>query len=189
MNHTDSITFNAIYQQLYRRAFSFTKSYVHNDLTAEDIASEAIVVLWEQSKEKEIKNPEAFLLAILKNKALDYLKHEIIKEEAFTELSSRYAEDLQLRISLLEACDPSEVFETEIQKIVQDTLARFPEQSRLIFEMCRYGDKSNKEIAQELGLSVKSIEYHITKVLKALRIALKDYLPLFYFLFPAFFRW
>lgn len=54
--------------------------------------------------------------------------------------------------------------------------------------MSQYGDKSNKEIAQELGLSTKSIEYHITKSLKALRVALKDYLPLFYFIFPGFFR-
>jgi RNA polymerase sigma-70 factor (ECF subfamily) len=156
---------------------------VHDDLTAEDIASDALVKLWEQMKEKEIECPEAFLLTILKNKALDYLKHEMVKEEAIRALKTIYAEELQLRISMLEACDPTEIFETEIQTILQNTLARFPEQTRRIFEMSQYDDKSNKEIADELGLSVKSIEYHITKALKALRISLKDYLPLFYFFF------
>jgi RNA polymerase sigma-70 factor (ECF subfamily) len=186
--HTADITFSEIYRQLYRRAFAFAKSYVHNDLTAEDIASEALIRLWEQSKVKEIDNIEAFLLTILRNKALDYLKHEMIKQNAFSELASRHAEDLQLRISMLEACNPTEIFEAEIQKTIHDTLAQFPERTRLIFEMSKYGDKSNNEIAQELGVSAKSIEYHITKALKALRIALKDYLPLFYFFFPGFFR-
>jgi RNA polymerase sigma-70 factor (ECF subfamily) len=49
--------------------------------------------------------------------------------------------------------------------------------------MSRFGNQSNKEIAEALGLTVKSIEYHITKALKALRISLKDYLPLFDFFF------
>jgi RNA polymerase sigma-70 factor (ECF subfamily) len=156
---------------------------VHDDLTAEDIASDALVKLWEQMKEKEIKRPEAFLLTVLRNKALDYLKHEMVKNETFKELKTIYAEELQLRISMLESCDPTEIFESEIQKIVRDTLAQFPERTRLIFEMSQYEDKSNKEMAEALGLSVKSIEYHITKVFKALRLSLKDYLPVFYFFF------
>ena len=83
----------------------------------------------------------------------------------------------------MESCDPEELFTTEIQQIIRTTLATFTEQTQLIFEMSRFDNKSNKEIADELGLSVKSIEYHITKVLKALRVSLKDYLPIFYFFF------
>jgi RNA polymerase sigma-70 factor (ECF subfamily) len=183
MNYPGYITFDAIYKRLYRRAFSFAKSYVHNDWVAEDIASDAVVKLWEQMREKEIKHPEAFLLTILKNKALDYLKHEAVKEEAFKQLETRNVDDLQLRISMLESCDPAGLFEAEVEKILQKTLAQFPEQTRLIFEMSQLGDKSNKEIAELCGLSIKSIEYHITKVLKALRVSLKDYLPFFYFFF------
>ncbi|MDR1918213.1 MAG: RNA polymerase sigma-70 factor [Tannerellaceae bacterium] len=178
MDQSACTTFNTIYKQLYRRAFSFTKSYVHDDLIAEDIASDSLVKLWEQMKEKEIKHPEAFLLTILKNKALDYLKHEMIREDAMKTLKTIHSEELQMRISMLESCDPAEMFASEIQTILSDTLLRLPEQTRLIFEMSQYEDKSNKEIADALGLSVKSIEYHITKVLKALRISLKDYLPL-----------
>jgi RNA polymerase sigma-70 factor (ECF subfamily) len=173
-------TFDAIYKQVYRRAFCFVKSYVHDELIAEDITSDAIIKLWEQIKEKQnIYHPEALLLTILKNKSLDYLKHESIKENTFKELKSIYSDELQMRISLLEACDPKEIFVTEIHEILQDTLTRFPEQTRLIFEMSQFGNKSNRKIADKLGLSVKSIEYHITKVLKALRVTLRDYLHLF----------
>jgi RNA polymerase sigma-70 factor (ECF subfamily) len=173
------ITFDALYKRFYRKAFYFTKSYVHDELIAEDIASEALIKLWEQAKERTVNHPEALLLTILKNKALDYLKHEAIKQDAFKALKSIYSDELQMRISLLEVCDPKEIFVAEIHEILKNTLARFPEQTRLIFEMSQFANKSNKEIAEAVGLSTKSIEYHIAKVLKALRITLKDYLHLF----------
>ena len=47
--------------------------------------------------------------------------------------------------------------------------------------MSRFENKTVKEIADETNLTIKGVEYHITKALKALRINLKDYLPLFYF--------
>ncbi|GHV49798.1 hypothetical protein FACS1894181_09520 [Bacteroidia bacterium] len=177
------IAFNAIYKQLYSKAFFFTKSYVHDVLVAEDIASEALIILWEQMKEVGIECPEAFLITTIKNKALDYLKHEAIKEETLMKLESIYREEFNLRISMLESCDPEEVFAAEIQTIMQQTLSRFPKQTSLIFEMRQVENLSNKEIADALGLSVKSIEYHISKVLKALRVSLKDYLSFFFFFF------
>lgn len=182
-HHPVSFEFDELYKQFYRKAFYFTKSYVHDELAAEDITSESLIKLWEQLRRTEIHHPEVFLLAILKNKSLDYLKHQAIKEAAFEELKNIHREELDMRISMLEACDPEEVFSTEIQQILQETLVRFPEQTRLIFEMSRFGNKANKEIAEELGYTIKNVEYHISKVLKALRISLKDYLPLFYFFF------
>ncbi len=175
--------FETLYKLFYGKSFYFTKSYVFDDLVAEDITAEALVKLWEQIRRNDVIHPEAFLLTILKNKALDYLKHLHIKEETLKELKSTYYEELNLRISMLQACDPEEIFTAEIQEIVKKTLSAFPEQTRLVFEMSRFENKTNKEIAERLGVSVKSIEYHITKVLKALRISLKDYLPLFYFFF------
>ena len=47
--------------------------------------------------------------------------------------------------------------------------------------MSRFQDKSNKNIAEELNISVKGVEYHISKALRSLKISLKDYLPLLLF--------
>jgi RNA polymerase sigma-70 factor (ECF subfamily) len=156
---------------------------VHDEMIAEDITSEALLKLWKQVRRGGVKHPEAFLLTLLKNKSLDHLKHEAIKTNAFHEIKNTYQEELAMRINMLEACDPEKIFTAEIQQILRNTLAGFPEQTRIIFEMSRFENKSNKEIAETLGLTVKNIEYHITKVLKVLRINLKDYLPLFYFFF------
>lgn len=176
-------SFNEIYQTYYKRAFLFAKSYVHNDMAAEDIASESLIKLWEVYKEKEVDYVEPLLLTILKNKALDHLKHQAVHQAAFEKIADWQQHELSIRISSLESCNPDEIFSKEIKDIVQQTLRKLPEQTRKIFIMSRFGNKMNKEIAEEMNLSVKSVEYHIGKALQALRVSLKDYLPLFYFFF------
>ncbi|WP_294630154.1 RNA polymerase sigma-70 factor [uncultured Bacteroides sp.] len=176
-------TFNNIYTQYYRKSFLFVKSYVYDDIAAEDIASEALIKLWQwmQRNPTEIVGP--MLLSILKNKALDYLRHESIKQQALTHLSEKQQEDLALRLSSLEECNPNEIFSKEVTGIIRDTLESLPEQTSRIFSLSRFEGKTNREIAAELHISVKNVEYHISKALKVFRKTLKDYLPLFYFFF------
>ncbi|KKB57063.1 RNA polymerase sigma-70 factor [Parabacteroides goldsteinii] len=180
---TEIHNFNTLYTKFYRKSFLFTKSYVHDECIAEDIVSDVLIKLWEILKEKEIEHIEALLLTTLKNKSLDHLKHEAVKTEALHTLTDMRQRELDIRISTLEACNPEDIFSTEVQQIVTATLALLPEQTRRVFEMSRFENKTNKEIAEELQLTVKGVEYHITKALKPLRENLKDYLPLFYFYF------
>lgn len=173
--------FNDIYTKYYKSCFLFAKSYIHDDMAAEDIASESLISLWQTMKKEAVNNPPNLLLVILKNNALNYLKHQMVHSKAMESFSSNMTRDLNYRIASLDACDPKEVFSAEINDIVEKTLNTLPEQTRRIFEMSRYENLSVKEIADQLSISPKSIEYHITKSLKALRVALKDYL-FFYFL-------
>ena len=175
-------SFNEIYTSYYKKSFFFAKSYVHDDLAAEDIASESLIKLWEKLKTEKIDYIEPLLLTILKNKALDYLKHEEVKRTAFESMVDWHQQELSIRISTLESCDPNEIFSDEVESIIRETLKLLPEQTRRIFLLSRFENKSNKEIAEQMGVSIKGVEYHISKALKALRITLKDYLPLFYFL-------
>lgn len=176
-------SFNEIYTSYYKKSFFFAKSYVHDDLAAEDIASESLIKLWEKLKTEKIDYIEPLLLTILKNKALDYLKHEEVKRTAFESMVDWHQQELSIRISTLESCDPNEIFSDEVESIIRETLKLLPEQTRRVFLLSRFENKSNKEIAEQMGISIKGVEYHISKALKALRITLKDYLPLFYFFF------
>lgn len=177
------ISFSDIYKNYYKRSFLFVKSYVRDDMVAEDIVSEALIKLWETSRQETVEHPLSLLLSILKNGALNYLKHQDVRKAAMESISSKIVRDLDYRITTLQACDPQEIYSSEITGIIHNTLQSLPEQTRRIFEMSRYESLSVKEIAEELSLNTKSVEYHITKSLKALRGALKDYLPVFCFLF------
>ena len=169
-------SFNEIYTSYYKKSFFFAKSYVHDDLAAEDIASESLIKLWEKLKTEKIDYIEPLLLTILKNKALDYLKHEEVKRTAFESMVDWHQQELSIRISTLESCDPNEIFSDEVESIIRETLKLLPEQTRRIFLLSRFENKSNKEIAEQMGVSIKGVEYHISKALKALRITLKDFI-------------
>lgn len=176
-------TFSELYTQYYKSSFLFVKSYVRDDMVSEDIVSESLIGLWQTIKKESVEHPHALLLKILKNNALNYLKHQDVRRAAMESISSKMIRDLDYRIMTLEACDPEEIFSAEINEIVEKTLDALPEQTRRVFEMSRYEHMPVKEIATELSMNPKSVEYHITKSLKALRIALKEYLPSFYLLF------
>lgn len=174
--------FNNIFIKHYEKAYRFARLYVRNDQVAEDIATESLVKLWETMKKETVGKPLAMLLTILKHKSLDHLKKQISIEEAFEAMAVWQQQELSIRISTLEACNPNDIFSEEIQNILTRTLEELPSQTRRVFMMSRFEQKSGKEIAEELGMTVKGVDYHIAKALKALRISLKDYLPLIYFL-------
>lgn len=181
------IDFGKIYTQYYKSSFLFVKSYVHNDTVAEDIVSESLLRFWQVAKKETVNSPKALLLTILKNNALNYLKHQSTHASALESMSSLVMRDINHRITTLEACNPEEIFSSEISVIVEKTINALPEQTRRIFKMSRYDNLSVKEITDELSIGTKNVEYHITKSLKALRIALKEYLSLVFFLISVMF--
>lgn len=175
--------FNLIYERNYRRSFLFVKSYVHDDMVAEDIVIDSLVSYWKTLTSNNAEVSEALLLVILKNKSLDYLRSEQVRLSTIENLLESKNRELNMRISTLEACNPNEIFSKEIKLIIQQTLQALPKQTSQIFIMSRFKNMTVKEIAEKTGLTVKGVEYHITKSIKAMRIGLKDYLPLFFFLF------
>lgn len=173
----DLRNFSAFFQENQQKFLSFTYSYVRNKDDAEDLLMESVTSLWEnRNKFAENSNIPALLLTIIKNKALNYLAHEQIRLRAKEYMNSHEQRELDLRISTLEVCNPETIFQSEIQKIVQKSLQHLPEQSRKIFMMSRFNNTPNKQIAELLGVSIKTVEFHITKTLKVLRADLKDYL-------------
>jgi RNA polymerase sigma-70 factor (ECF subfamily) len=155
---------------------------VGDAMAAEDITSEAIFHLWQTTRKEEVVSLPALLLTILRNNTLNYLKHQEVKHQALKHISSALSRDLHYRITSLEACDPQEVFSAEITEIVEKTLHTLPPLTRRVFEMSRHEHQPAKEIARQLSIHPKSVEYHITQSLKALRIALKEYLPFLYWM-------
>ncbi|MDR2498067.1 MAG: RNA polymerase sigma-70 factor [Tannerellaceae bacterium] len=174
--------FGEIYTRHYKPSFLFVKSYVNDDMAAEDIVSEALISLWRAMKTSLVNNPTAMLVTILRNESLNYLKREYIRRESLEAISQKLLREMNYRISSLEICNPEEIFSAEISEIVARTLATLSPKTVRIFEMSRYEQQSVREIAQSLNLSPKSVEYHITQALRALRLALKEYLPLLLFL-------
>lgn len=186
---SNTLDYISFYEGNKRRSFLFAKSYVHNDLAAEDIASEAFIKIWELNKQNEkIENPQKLLYTILKNKCLDYLRHEKIKREAFSNILEMNNRELEIRISTLEAADPDKIFESDVQNIISKTLEELPTQTRIIFEKYRLDGICKKDIADTHEISIKGVDYHLTKAFSYLKKKLIDYLPIIGFVFFIFFN-
>jgi RNA polymerase sigma-70 factor (ECF subfamily) len=181
MSTLNTTGFKSFFASWYDRCFLFSKSYVHDDWVAEDIASEALIKLWEITRSQDVESPKSLLFTIIKHKALDYLKHESIRQHTLLSLADSGKRELEIRISTLEACEPEKVFETDIQAIIRTTLLSLPEQTQLIFKMNRFQNMPKSEIAEILGITIKGVDYHLSKALKNLRENLKDYFPLVVF--------
>ena len=174
MHQTNNISsiqlFSEFFHENQEKFLSFAYSYIRDRQEAEDILMESMITLWEnRDKWEEDSNLHGLLLTIIKNKALNYLAHLQVRLRAEEEINSHSQREL-------DPCEPDAIFDSEIQHIVQKALKRMPNQSRQIFILSRYQNTPNKKIAEQLGISVKSVEFHITKALKILRTELKDYL-------------
>ena len=158
--------FNLLYKSSFNKVCNFACFYVRNKQVSEDITMDAFLQLLETMKVESVDNPMALLITIVKHKSLDYLKTQVRRENTKDDLIQWKQRELAIRI-----------FSQEIKSIVMKTLNQLPKQTQKVFIMSRFENKSGKEIAQILGISVKGVDYHMNKALKELRIALKDYLP------------
>ncbi|WP_417014017.1 RNA polymerase sigma-70 factor [Alistipes sp.] len=172
--------FTVLFEE-YREPFTrFANSFVRDRAVAENLFVDALVDYWQRRDALPADtNVPAYLLASVRNKALNHLRHQRIRERSSDELRHRAHSELDFRISSLEDFTTQSLFTSEIRAIVRQTLDELPAQTRRIFEMSRFENRKNAEIADELHLSVKTVEFHIGKVLRVLRVRLKDYLLFF----------
>lgn len=179
----DLRVFNQLFADYQGRFIRFANSYVRDSAVAEDITVESLMYYWENRHTlPQDTNIPAYVLTTIKHKCINYLEHLRVREEYSEKMQAHAAWELNTRISTLEACDPNELFTKEIQELVDKTLTSLPEQTRKVFQLSRYENKSQKEISRLLGITTKGVEYHITKALTALRTVLKEHIFVYLFL-------
>ena len=176
--------FGAFYSSYYKRFCRYAYYYVNNIQIAEDITHDAILYYWENrsniSTETDVLG---YLLLVVKNKCLNYLKHINVEAEYSKKYQELYEWEINARIMTLEDENYSDIFTKDIMDIVKKSLSKLPKQTQDIFRKNRFEYKSRKEIAVEMGVSLQKIDYHINKANDHLFRDLKDYLPLVLLLF------
>ena len=174
----DSDAFERVFETFYHRLYSFINQYVYDSEVAKNILQDVFLILWEKkSILLDDNNLNAWLYTVAKNKALKYLRHkEYVTDHV--EISLFRQSENMLNASALDQIDTSEFAFREIEKIIEHTLSSMPEQVQVVFNLSRFENLKNREIAEKLNISEKTVEANITKSLKLLRVALKDYLPL-----------
>jgi len=177
----DEPSFEKIYHYYYPRLNYFARQYLFDIEASKNIVQDVFTELWAKRQTLHIdSNLHAWLFTVTKNKSLKMISQLKSRHNYDNYIGNR---ELDINYKSLDAFDTSDIVFEELQKQIKAALEKLPPACRRVFVMSRFEDKKNREIAEQLNLSVKTIEAHISKALRSLKSDLKDYLPLFYILF------
>lgn len=161
--------FELIFHKYYMALVNYANTILNDIEESEDQVQQIYIMLWEKRAIIEIHTSlRAFLYKAVHNACLNKIKQQKVRSE--------YAKEIQLNNNSDYQYEKLEV--NELQKKIDNAIDLLPEQCSKIFKMSRFEQLKYQEIADQLGLSIKTIENQMGKALKILREQLKEYLPL-----------
>lgn len=182
-NRLCNTDFEELYRTYYSRMKRFAQEYVIREEDAENITQDVFLELWESDTLlSSHTNLFSFLFTAIKNRCMDFLRHQSVAQKAASKLQKDYQKILQMKFQSLEVFDVNIFAEPDIESIVQSAISELPEKCREIFIMNKIDGKKQKDIASELNISVNTVETQMGIAYKKLREQLKDYIPLLLFL-------
>jgi len=136
---------------------------------AEEVVQDVMLELWRRRESLAVdSSPQAYLFQSTRNRSLNHIRHERVE---------RMGEPYAAREQAVDAPAQSYVVEEEIQIALKKAIATLPQRCREVFELSRVHNLKYSEIAQTLGISVKTVEAQMGKALRILREELRPWLP------------
>ncbi len=156
--------FTIYWKELYTDAYSKIGSHEE----AEEIIESVFCVLWEKRETLIITNLRHYLHTAVRNRFLNCIRSKIPQK--------KYWDYYKKFIPQINETTEHTVFFDDLSDAFDRALNRLPEKSRDVFRLSRLEGRSIAEVAGLMKLSPKTIEYHLSKSLKVLRIHLKDFI-------------
>jgi RNA polymerase sigma-70 factor (ECF subfamily) len=157
--------FEELYNRHWQKLYSFAFKRVRSRESAEEIVQEFLTNLWANRKSIYIATSfEGYIYTAIRNLIFNYFA----KEARY----NNYQQFVQLFNQGIDNSTEETVYINDLNHNLQKELGFLPSKCRSVFELSRKENKTNKEIALELGISEKTVESHLTKAIKRLRLGL-----------------
>lgn len=164
----DEDAFCELYATYKNRLIFFAMRFLKSREYAEDVFQDAFTVVWQS---RRFINPDAsfssYLYTIMRNRILNQLRNAANEEKLKESILSQaldYTEDTKREVML-----------NDLKSLISHALQQLTPRQREIFEMSREAQLSHKEIADKLGISVNTVQEHISTSLKLIRTYLIKY--------------
>ena len=182
MDENFDLTYKALFRRYYPSLIFYATRLVGEE-EAEDVVQDVFVELWKRKDRIEIgEQIQAFLYRAVYTRALNVLKHRNVEDgycTAMEEINRRRAEFYQP--------DNNEVIrrieDRELRNEIYQAINELPDKCKEVFKLSYLHEMKNKEIADVMGVSLRTVEAHMYKALKFLRNRLGH----LWFLFLLFF--
>lgn len=164
----DEDAFCELYATYKNRLIYFAMRFLKSREYAEDVFQDAFTVVWQS---RRFINPDvsfsSYLYTIMRNRILNQLRNAANEEKLKESILSQaldYTEDIKREVML-----------NDLKSLISHALQQLTPRQREIFEMSREAQLSHKEIADKLGISINTVQEHISTSLKLIRTYLIKY--------------
>jgi RNA polymerase sigma-70 factor (family 1) len=172
----DERVYETIFRQYYPLLCRYAYSVLQDYDESEEVVQAMFLNVWERRSGLQISTSlKAYLYQAVHNRCLNQIKHRQVR--------AVYQQHVELEPVPTALSPVQAVVADELSGRLQQAIAQLPEQCRRVFELSRFEELKYQEIADQLGISIKTVENQIGKALRILRTELADYLPLLLFLF------
>jgi RNA polymerase sigma-70 factor (ECF subfamily) len=165
----DETAFEQVFKTHFKRLHAYAFTLLRDDVEAEEMVQQVFFKLWERNETLSLSGSvSAYLYRAVHNESLNYIKHQKVRSN----------HQLHVAYSMKNEVEhpAKKVMAGELEKKIHSALNELPEQCRTIFQMSRFDELKYREIADKLGISVKTVENQMGKALKLLREKLVDFL-------------
>ncbi|WP_288207818.1 RNA polymerase sigma-70 factor [uncultured Parabacteroides sp.] len=156
----DETAFRLLFERYSRRMFHLAYYFLHSRESSEEVVLDVFTNIWnKRASLSHVKDPERYLYIAVKNQALHYLRRGYVQESDYLSL---------YEIELLpESNTPEEkLLDTEYQTLIQKAIDSLPPKCQEVFRLVLADKLKNREIAELLGISEKTVNEHIAKAYK-----------------------
>ena len=179
-----SFDFEQTYIDHFSKMKRFAVTYILSEAEAENIVQDIFLDLWEhRAQMTSHTNLVAHLFTAVKNKCIDYLRHQITAQKVEETIQSNHVMELQMKFESLEVFDTVYTDYTEIEILLHKAIDSLPDKCRDIFIKSKIEGRKQKEIAEELNISINTVETQMAVAYKRLKLLLKDHYLLWLFLY------
>jgi RNA polymerase sigma-70 factor, ECF subfamily len=162
--------FEVLFKTHYSSLCSYANSFLRDIDASEEVVQEVMFRIWTNRESLVIDTSmKSYLFRAVRNGCMNVMKHLKVREEYKSwrenagDESQRSKED--------------DLIASELEMKIREAIDRLPMERRKVFIMSRYDGLTYSQIAEKLGISVKTVENQMGKALKSLREELREYLP------------
>lgn len=154
----DKESFNRLFDTFFVPLCRFMYIYIENKQVIEELVLDIFAYIWEHRDTFTISiSIKAYLFQSARNKCFNYIrdnKETVPLNDNIPNPNDDTASELELY---------------ELEQIIQEAVMSLPDKCKTVFDLSRNKNKTNQEIAEQLKISVKTVEGHITKALKHIK--------------------
>jgi len=166
--------FDYFYNKEYKKTLFYAMQYLHNKDIAQDIVQDSFVSLWEKREFLDSNYPlQPYLYSIIRNNCINNLKRLSVDKRIMSDITKR---EYTVYLNALKDESAESLINFQLEEFISKAYLELPDKISSAFIDSRLRGMTYKEIAEKRGISVKTVEYHITQALKHFKIKLKEFI-------------